>query len=134
MRSNGHGFPGSISGVIYQSNQFDATFDGNSKWAKAATQAGVHGLKPSDCVAYQLAASAAQSAMSGNTNTDAVLYYDDSMAEPKTWNWNELVAADVIGAGASGNYIDNPTGNGQYFFKYAPHKPKPPKPHRPGRN
>jgi RHS repeat-associated protein len=136
MHSNSHGFPGSISGVIYQSGQFEATFQPkpgqkqNMKWLKAATQAGIHGLNPNDCLTYQLAVSAAQNAMSGNTNTDAVLYYDDRISEPK-WVNDLLLPADVIGGDSPSNYIDYPAGNGQYFFKYAPPKPKP---HRPGRN
>ena len=123
-RTQSSRFPNSVSGVVYQSKQFDATFDGNTKWAKAATQEGIRSLRPDACVAYQYAVTAAQNALGGNTNTDAVLYYDDSIGEP-SWATNGLlVQADVIGPGASGNYIDNPAGNGQYFFKYPPPKPK----------
>jgi hypothetical protein len=138
MRSHAHGYPGSISGVVYQSGQFEATFQPkpgqkqNMKWLKAATQSGIHGLNPSDCLTYQLAVSAAQTAIGGNTNTDAVLYYDDRISEPK-WVNDLVLPADVIGGDSPSNYIDYPAGNGQYFFKYAPPKPKPPKPHRPGR-
>jgi hypothetical protein len=104
--------------------QFDATFDGNARWAQAATQDGIRKLNPAACLQYQYSVNAAQNALQGNTNTDAVLYYDDSIGEPSWAKSDKVLPADVIGGGALGNYIDNPTGNGQYFFKYAPPKPK----------
>ena len=96
-RTHSSRFPNSVSGVVYQSKQFDATFDGNTKWAKAATPEGIRSLRPDACVAYQYAVTAAQNALGGNTNTDAVLYYDDSIGEP-SWATNGLlVQADVVG-------------------------------------
>jgi hypothetical protein len=124
-------FGSGLNGVIYQqySNSSNYIFNAigdpkNTLWPAVATQAGIQKLSISLCPVYQYAVIAAQRALQGNTNTDAVLYYDDSIKEP-SWAKSSLVLpADVIGDGASGNYIDNPTGNGQYFFKYAPPKPK----------
>jgi spore germination cell wall hydrolase CwlJ-like protein len=123
-RTHAPGFRTTVSGVITQPMQFDATFDGNARWAQAATQDGIRKLNPAACLQYQYSVNAAQNALQGNTNTDAVLYYDDSIGEPSWAKSDKVLPADVIGGGALGNYIDNPTGNGQYFFKYAPPKPK----------
>jgi len=124
-------FGSGLTGVIYQqySNSsnyiFNAVGDPKNKlWPAVATQAAIQKLNPALCIAYQYAVIGAQRALQGNTNTDAVLYYDDSIKEPPFAKSNLVIPADVVGDGASGNYVDNPSGNGQYFFKYAPPKPK----------
>jgi hypothetical protein len=75
---------------------------------------------------YQYAATAAQNALGGSTNTDAVIYYDDSIPEPK-YIANGMVSGvlmetDVLGMG--GNYIPNDDGSGQFFYKYSPQQKK----------
>jgi RHS repeat-associated protein len=131
-------FGSGLTGVIYQqySNSSNYVFNAigdpkNTLWPAVATQAGIQKLNPKLCLTYQYAVTAAQNALAGNTNTDAVIYYDDSIPEPKIilngMNNGTLLTADVYDAG--GSYIDNPDGNGQYFFKYAPSKPKKKKKH-----
>jgi RHS repeat-associated protein len=110
--------------VIY--NKFDAPKYPKFKRVSSADKVG--NLDPADCQSYKNALLAAIGAQQPNgTNTDALFYYDTSMADApgfikKGVTGKYIVPASVPGGiGEGGNYLQAPGNGGSYdqvFFKY----------------
>jgi len=109
-------FPSTVQGVMTQQTkggnyQFQAY--GDAQFNSVSTAAQVANLNPANCASYQIAATAASSALQPDgigTNTDALYYYDTSIPQPgyiTTGLKNGTVVAAPVagGSGPNGNSV-----------------------------
>ena len=105
-----------IQGVI--NNGFQAT--GNPLFKRVSSQAKVCTLNPDNCERYKNAVLAAVAAQGPDgTNTDALFYYDNSIAMP-SYLAKGIAGGYIVPVGVDGgsNGISGIYGGSQFFFGY----------------